>query len=56
MLARSKLNSIEALISQTLKNSEISHEDFTKMFKDKEQNYRRVKRRYQNDKKSKKQY
>ena len=28
MLARSKLNSIESKISETLINSEISHEDF----------------------------
>ena len=29
MLARSKLNSIESKISETLINNEISHEDFT---------------------------
>ena len=29
MLARSKLNSIESKVSETLINSEISHEDFT---------------------------
>ena len=28
LLARSKLNSIESKISETLKNNEISHEDF----------------------------
>ena len=28
MLARSKLNSIESKVSETLINSEISHEDF----------------------------
>ena len=29
MLAQNKLNSIESKISEALKNSEISHEDFT---------------------------
>ena len=38
MLARSKLNSIESKISETLINNEISHEDFTAII-DEERNY-----------------
>ena len=36
MLARSKLKSIETLISQALINSEISHEDFTTFINEEE--------------------
>ena len=36
MLAKSKLNSIEALISQTLIDMEISHEEFVAIFKEKD--------------------
>ena len=42
MLARSKVNSIEALISQALINNEISHEDFMKIINE-EKNYRELK-------------
>ena len=42
MLARSKLNSIEIKISETLINSEISHEDFTIIINE-EENYRELK-------------
>ena len=42
MLARSKLNSIEIKISETLINSEISHEDFTVIINE-EENYRELK-------------
>ena len=36
MLAKSKLNSIETLISQTLIDFEISHEEFKTIIKEKE--------------------
>ena len=36
MLAKSKLNSIETLISQALIDMEISHEEFTTILKEKE--------------------
>ena len=36
MLAKSKLNSIEALISQALIDMEISHEEFVAIFKGKD--------------------
>ena len=42
MLARSKVNSIEALISQALINNEFSHEDFMKLINE-EKNYRELK-------------
>ena len=42
MVARCKLNSIEALISQALINSEISHKDFATIINQKEY-YRRLK-------------
>ena len=42
MLARSKVNSIKALISQALINNEISHEDFMKIINE-EKNYRELK-------------
>ena len=42
MLARSKLNSIESLISQALIDLEISHEEF-KTIADEEKYYRRIK-------------
>ena len=42
MLARSKLNCIETLISQTLIDSEISHETYIVMVIEKEK-YRRLK-------------
>ena len=35
MLAKSKLNSIETLVSQALINVEISHEEFIAIFKEK---------------------
>ena len=36
MLARSKLNSIETLISQALINSDISHEEYTTIINEEE--------------------
>ena len=42
MLARSKLNSIESKISETLINNEISHEDFIKNINE-ERNYKELK-------------
>ena len=36
MLAQSKLNSIETLISQALIDMEISHEEFVAIFKEKD--------------------
>ena len=42
MLAKSKLNSIEALISQALIDMEISHEEFIAIFKKKD-NYDKMK-------------
>ena len=36
MLAKSKLNSIETLISQALTDMEISHEEFIAIFKEKD--------------------
>ena len=42
MLTKSKLNSIETLISQALIDLEISHEEF-KTFFNIEENYRRLK-------------
>ena len=42
MLAKSKLNSIETLISQALIDMEISHEEFIAIFKEKDQ-YKKMK-------------
>ena len=42
MLARSKLNSIESIISEALINNQISHEDFMTIIND-ERNYRDLK-------------
>ena len=36
MLVKSKLNSIETLVSQALINMEISHEEFTTILKEKD--------------------
>ena len=36
MLAKSKLNSIETLVSQALTDMEISHEEFDTVFKEKD--------------------
>ena len=36
MLAKSKLNSIETLISKTLNDMDISHEEFTTIFNEKD--------------------
>ena len=36
MLAKSKLNSIETLISQALNDTEIRHEEFITIFKEKD--------------------
>ena len=42
ILARSKLNSIETKISETLINNEISHEDFMKIINE-DRDYRELK-------------
>ena len=42
MLARSKLNSIESKISETLMNNQISHEDFMTIINE-ERKYRELK-------------
>ena len=42
MLARSKFNSIEIKISETLMNNQISHEDFMTIINE-ERNYRELK-------------
>ena len=42
MLAKSKLNSIETLISQALIDMEISHEEFTTILKEKDK-YEKIK-------------
>ena len=42
MLVRSKLNSIESKISETLINSQISHEDFLTIINE-ERDYRELK-------------
>ena len=44
MIARSKLNSIESKISETLINNEIIHEDFMTIFTE-EKKYRKLKER-----------
>ena len=43
MLAKSKLNGIETLVSQTLIDMEIIHEEFIKVFKEKN-NYEKMKK------------
>ena len=40
MLAKSKLNSIETLVSQALVEMEMSHEEFTAIFKEKDKHER----------------
>ena len=47
MLAKSKLNSIETLISQALINMEISHEQFITILKEKNK-YERMKENVKN--------
>ena len=47
MLARSKLNSIEKLISQALIDLEISHEKYKSIINE-EENYRRLKENIRN--------
>ena len=42
MLAKSKINSIETLLSQTLTDMEISHEEFIAIFKEKDK-YQKMK-------------
>ena len=42
MLARSKLNNMKSIRSKVLKDSKITHEDFTTIISE-EQNYRRLK-------------
>ena len=52
MFAKSKLNSIETLISQALINMEISHKEFVAIFKEKDK-YEKMKEnlRSENEKK-----
>ena len=47
MLAKSKLNSIETLISQALIDMEISHEEFIAIFKEKDK-YEKMKENVRN--------
>ena len=47
MLAKSKLNSIETLISQALIDMEISHKEFVTIFKE-EDKYKRMKENVRN--------
>ena len=47
MLAKSKLNSIETLISQALIDMEISHEEFIAIFKEKDK-YKKMKENVRN--------
>ena len=49
MLAKSKLNSIETLMSQTLIDLEISHEEFKAIVNEKEK-YERMKKNIRNTK------
>ena len=53
MLARSKLNSIEKIISKAFIDNKISHENFTTIFNE-EKNYQWTERKCSNDEKSKK--
>ena len=50
MLAKSKLNSIETLISQALIDKEISHEEFVVIFKKKDR-YERMRENLRNENK-----
>ena len=47
MLAKSKLNSIETLVSQPLVDMEISHEEFVGIFKEKDK-YEKMKENVRN--------
>ena len=47
MLAKSKLNSIETLVSQALIDMEISHEEFIAIFKEKDK-YEKIKENVRN--------
>ena len=47
MLAKSKLNSIEALVSKALIDTEVSHEEFTTIFKEKDK-YEKMKENLRN--------
>ena len=49
MLAKSKFNSIETLISQALNDMEISHEEFITIFKEKDR-YEKMKKKYKRQK------
>ena len=48
MLAKSKLNSIETLVSQALIDMEIGHEEFNVIVREK-QKYERMKKKLRND-------
>ena len=47
MMAKSKLNSIETLVSQALTDMEISHEEFIAIFKEKDK-YEKMKENVRN--------
>ena len=47
MLAKSKLNSIETVVSQALVDMEISHEEFVAIFKEKDK-YEKMKENVRN--------
>ena len=47
MLAKSKLNNIETLVSQALIDMEISHEEFIAIFKEKDK-YEKMKEKVRN--------
>ena len=49
MLAKSKLNSIETLVSQTFIDMEISHEEFVTILKEKEK-YEKMKENLRSEK------
>ena len=49
MLAKSKLNSIETLISQALIDMELSHEEYSTILKEKDK-YERMKDKSENEK------
>ena len=50
MLAKSKLNNIETLISQALIDLDISHEEFIRILKEKDK-YKRMKENLRSEKK-----
>ena len=55
MLAKSKLNSIETLISQALIDMEISHEEFVTILKEKDK-YEKIKENLRSENEKKRNY